>query len=67
MYKVKRQNAQVEVLNDTGNPLFTLPEDGWIVWKKCEGVSTVTQAAVVKNLSDEDLLKALATLVKLGG
>ena len=67
MYKVKRQNGQVEVVNDAGSSLFLFPDDSWLVWKKSEGVATVAQAAVVRELSDGDLLKALATVVKLGG
>jgi|RhiMethySRZTD1v2_1073278.scaffolds.fasta_scaffold157219_2 hypothetical protein len=66
MYKVKRGNGQVKVVNDTPTDLYVFDENSWIVWKKSEGVTTVAQAAVVKNLSDEDLLKALATVVKLG-
>ena len=64
MYTVKRQDGTVSVVDGSGKTVYQCLETGWVVYKK--DAAGAIAATRLNTMSDEDLLKALASAVKLG-
>jgi len=65
MYTVVKREGKILVLDADERPVFTSSEDGYIVWRGKVAGSEDVLVSRVKDLSDTQLLTAIAKAVKL--
>jgi hypothetical protein len=64
MYKVKREDGNVKVFDEDGREVYAGDAQSFIIYRS-DSKDTVLDVSKIKDLSDDKLLLALATAVRL--